>query len=85
MSREDIEKTIRQYIATECLNLQDPDVLKSDTELLNSKILDSLNLMNLIAFIEKEFSVAVKDSAITEDNFSTIACISGYIAGHTNP
>ena len=44
MSREDIEKTIRQYIATECLNLQDPDVLKSDTELLNSKILDSLNL-----------------------------------------
>ncbi|MGH2701170.1 MAG: phosphopantetheine-binding protein, partial [Actinomycetota bacterium] len=48
--------------------------LDDGTRLLEG-VLDSLALMQLVAFLEDEFEVEIEDADITKDNFSTIADI----------
>jgi acyl carrier protein len=64
---------IRSFIEQEVV--PDSNVhLAHDTPLLDG-ILDSLALMQLVAFLEEEFETEIDDSAVTADNFRTIGDI----------
>lgn len=52
-----------------------------DTELLKCDLLDSLDLMKLIAFLERRYRLVVPDDAITPQNFATLAAIRTLING----
>ncbi len=43
-----------------------------DTALFDDGILDSMNILDLIAFIETEFCIKLSDDDITLDNFRTL-------------
>jgi acyl carrier protein len=60
--------------------LQDSDAL------LESGILDSLGVLDLVHFIEQEFSIAVVDEELVPENFQTIDRIVAFIGSksHTN-
>jgi acyl carrier protein len=60
---------IRLFIERE-LDLADT-VLEDDTPLLNG-ILDSLGLMQLVAFIEEEFDLTLDFADVTIDHFRTL-------------
>ena len=50
-----------------------------DTKLMEEGIIDSMGVMQLISFIEKEYSIEVDMDDLTMDNFATIARITNLI------
>jgi acyl carrier protein len=55
-------------------------VLGDDDRLLERGIIDSMGVLELIAFLETEFGVAVGDDDVTEENLGTLASIDRYVA-----
>jgi acyl carrier protein len=49
-----------------------PADLASDFPLLESGILDSVGMLNLILFLESRFSIAIDISELSENNFATL-------------
>jgi acyl carrier protein len=51
-----------------------------DDSLMEEGIVDSYGLIELIAFIEKEFSLSIDDTKITKDNFDSVNKIALFIS-----
>ncbi len=49
--------------------------LSEDTELLDSRLLDSVQIIELVAHIEREFQVSVDVGEVVPENFCTIRAI----------
>lgn len=63
-----------------CNILEDNSIkLENDTELLQSEILDSLGIAQLVAGIETEFNIELKGDDILPENFETINAINDLI------
>jgi acyl carrier protein len=53
--------------------------LKTDDKLLESGILDSLGVLDLVAFIEQEFAVFVSDEELGPENFESAASLGAFV------
>ena len=54
-------------------------VVDSDTLLLEEKVIDSMGVIELVAFLEGTYKVEFTDDDLTVDNFKTIGSISNLI------
>jgi len=72
-----IQNDIKSYLS-DLLNDQDVTVA---TRLVETGAIDSLNLINLILYIEKIYGVKVKVFQAQIDNFQTIEAIAEFIQG----
>lgn len=72
------EEVIRTHIAQNILfskTYAHPD----DASFLEEGIIDSMNVMELILFVEEKFGVAVADDEIVPDNFDSVARIAAFV------
>ncbi|MFJ6459724.1 phosphopantetheine-binding protein [Streptomyces sp. NPDC091387] len=53
--------------------------ISDDIPLIARRIVDSLSLLSLVALLEKEFSVTIRDSEILPANFETPLAICGFL------
>jgi acyl carrier protein len=53
--------------------------LDPDADLLGSGILDSLGILQLVAFIEKTFNISVPDEDVVYDNFMSVNTLVNYL------
>lgn len=51
-----------------------------DTPLLDSGLIDSTGIIELVTFLESEFGVKVADEEIIPDHFETVARIAALVA-----
>jgi acyl carrier protein len=65
---------IRGFITSEIMFEDSSATLTDDTPLLGS-VMDSLGLMQLVAFLEEEFDITIDDADVTVDNFRTVGDI----------
>ena len=72
MNTKDVLKT---FIKSELVADQGLPSIDENESLLENGIIDSLAIMKLLAFIEKEFMVKVSDEDLMPENFNTIASI----------
>jgi acyl carrier protein len=65
-----------------------PDVpveqLDSDYDLLDGAVIDSLGLLQVIAWIEDTFDLALDDAEIGPDNFRSVQAMQAFIAQSKN-
>lgn len=54
------------------------DEIGPDTELFSTGLLDSIAMMNLIAFIEERARIEVRPADVTLDNFDSVQRITDY-------
>lgn len=73
-----MDKTILTYIKEQLLSNEIEDDFDADDDLLGSGILDSLGMVQLIAFVEKEFDIVVKPEDMVIENFMTVNHIVNY-------
>jgi len=57
----------------------DPKKIDEKTLLFDEGIFDSLGLLNLISFLEKDFQVKVDDSELDAENFESIKAIESFV------
>ena len=76
----DTMQRLQAYVQENFLYMR-PDVeLRPDESLLASGIVDSMGVMEVVAFLETEFGVVVEDADITEENLGSLAAIARYVS-----
>lgn len=51
-----------------------------DTQLLDAGVLDSINLVRLVQFLEERFAITIPDADLSPDLFESPASVSNYVA-----
>lgn len=74
MEPSEIERELLAFISRELLRGEGGD-LDTQSPLLEWGVLDSLNLVNLVAFLQERFGVTVPGDAINAENFGSIGAI----------
>ncbi len=57
-----------------------PEKINDDTLLFDEGIFDSMGLLNLISFLENDFSIKIADSELDATNFGSINAIASFLA-----
>jgi acyl carrier protein len=55
--------------------------LKDGDALLESGILDSMGVLDIVSYVEKEFAIGITDDELVPDNFQSIDRIVAFIDG----
>ena len=69
---------IRQFVLQKFPLARKRSVANGDN-LLESGIIDSLGVLELVTFFEQEFSVAAADEDLTPENFQNIECMARFV------
>lgn len=75
-----MNETLLKYISEQLLNNELEEELEVNDDLLGDGILDSLTMMKLILFIEKEYNIKVPPQDMIIENFMSVGHISTYLA-----
>jgi acyl carrier protein len=78
MAGNHLNTQIREFIL-EKFPLARKQQIKDSDALLESGILDSLGVLDLVNFVEREFSVGVADDELVPENFQSIDRIAAFI------
>lgn len=74
-----IEETLRTFIAENIIFSSDGFPYTDETSFLENGIVDSTTVLELVLFIEQQFSISIKDSEVIPENFDSISCLAKFI------
>jgi acyl carrier protein len=74
-----VKTVINDYISSELVRDTELLPLADDTSLLESGILDSLSLLQLVVFLEEHFGITVGDADLLPENFASVNTICAYL------
>ena len=57
------------------------DGLKDETSFLEEGIIDSTGILELVTFLEEEFSIAVEDEELVPENLDSINNVTAFLEG----
>ncbi|QDV20159.1 acyl carrier protein [Gimesia panareensis] len=67
-----IQSEIRNFVADNFLFGEDPESLQNDDSFLETGIIDSTGVLELVAFIEDQYDVQVDDDELVPENLDSI-------------
>lgn len=76
---DDFDSSIRGFIAENFLFRADRVSIDDGESLLESGLIDSTGVLELIAFLEQQYGIAVADEEIVPDNLDSIRNIGNYL------
>jgi acyl carrier protein len=76
----DVKDRIRGFITSELAHRVGSAPVVDAESLLDRGVLDSLGLLRVLAFLEKEYQVTVKDEDVVPENFESVDAIAAFIA-----
>jgi acyl carrier protein len=79
-----IATDIRAFIVHELQWSGPPDDLTDDYPLLDRSVLDSLDILKLVTFLEDRFSIDVDDEELVPEHFETISRIRQFVESKTD-
>jgi len=74
-----INAAVREFIAENFLFRADAD-LDDNQSLLESGVIDSTGVLEVIAFLEQMFGISIADDEIVPENLDSIANMTRYLA-----
>ena len=74
-----LEQQIRNFIIETFLFGESNNGLKDTESLLETGVIDSTGVLELIAFIEETYKIKVKDEELVPENLDSIANVSDFI------
>lgn len=85
ITSEQISGRIRNFLLENYLFGYSEDELSDEASFLELGILDSTGIIELVAFVEREFNIEVLDYEILPENLDSIDCITRYVHSKLNP
>jgi acyl carrier protein len=76
-----IEQPILDYISGVVAEAGGPAVTR-DTLLLEAGVLDSINLVRLVQFLEERFGLTIPDADLGPELFESPAAVAAYVERH---
>lgn len=74
-----IETEVRQYVSDKLLFGRTEVELKGDTSFLESGIIDSTGVLELVSFLEEQFKVKVDDEDLIPANLDSVDAITRFV------
>jgi len=75
-----IAPTIRDFIAQNFLFSDKGFHFSDEASFLEEGIIDSLGIIELVAFVEKSFGISVADSELLPSNFDSVSKLAAFIS-----
>ena len=70
---------VRAFIEENFLFRSDVSQLSDSDSLLENGVMDSTGILELVAFLETDFSIQMSDAEIVPDNLDSIAAIAAFL------
>lgn len=70
---------VRAFIEENFLFREDISQLSDSDSLLENGVMDSTGILELVAFLESDFSIQMSDAEIVPDNLDSIESIAAYL------
>lgn len=74
-----IQSDVRDFVADNFLFGEDPESLNNNDSFLETGIIDSTGVLELVAFIEEKYSVEVDDDELVPENLDSIDRLINFI------
>ena len=74
-----IKDQVRAFILAS-FYVSDPAELTDDLSLIDSGIVDSTGMLDVILFLETEYDISVRDNETVPENLETLGRIADYVA-----
>lgn len=71
---------IKDFIVSNFLFGQAPDALAEDQSFLESGIIDSTGLLELVSFVEQKYGISIADRELVPENLDSLRNISQFVA-----
>lgn len=80
-----IEQDIRRFVIENYLFGQDADELGNDDSLLDAGLVDSTGILELIAFLEREYDISIQDEELIPDNLDSVDKLVAFVERKRHP
>jgi acyl carrier protein len=70
--RQTFERDIRDFVVTNFLFGQDDGTLMPDESFLESGVVDSTGVLELVAFLEETYHIKIQDNELVPENLDSI-------------
>ena len=74
-----VEDTIRKYVSENFLFNDGTYPYADDVSFLNEGIIDSMNILELVMFVEQNFKIKVADQDVVPDNFDSVSRLAMFV------
>jgi acyl carrier protein len=75
----DIKKTVREFILNHFLKGDTSRKLSDSASFIEEGIIDSIGVLELVAFLEEKFGFKVEDEEIVPENFESIEKLDNFV------
>jgi len=76
---DDIPHAIRAYICQNILFNGDNYPYSDDASFLEEGIVDSMNLLEIVGFVEERFGIKIESNHIVPENFDSVSKLAAFI------
>lgn len=80
MQQSDIKQRVASFIAENFLFREDRSSISDTESLIDSGVMDSTGVLELVSFLEGELGLRVDDADIVPENLNSIEAITKYAA-----
>lgn len=84
MQQSEISGAIKTFIAQNFLFTDDTSAIGDGDSLIETNVIDSRGILELVFFVEEKFKVQVADTEITPENFDSVTSLSRFITSKQN-
>jgi len=75
---ENIKQDIRNFIIANIFNGTDDGTLKDDTQLIRTRLMDSIVALKLVSHLEEKFGIEFQAHEVDQDNLDSINIIAKF-------
>lgn len=75
----EVRQQIRQFLESEILYVEDSFSYNDDTSFIAEGLIDSMGVMELVAYTQSRFGIRVDERDVTPENFDSISKLAAYI------
>ena len=81
VTQKDVKSTVKDFIVKNFLfgNSSEEDTFADEDSFLENGIIDSTGVLELIEFIEEQYTVKAEDDELVPDNFDSLSNVTRYI------
>jgi len=77
---QQILEELRRFVVSNFLFGQEDDRLGDDTSFMESGIIDSTGVLELVQFVEQQYGIQVEDEELIPENLDSLANLARYVS-----
>jgi acyl carrier protein len=74
------QKQVREYVVENFLLGEDEEEFSDETSFLESGLIDSTGILELVSFLEEAFEIEIADEEMIPDNLDSVESVARFVA-----